>query len=67
MLKNEFFDNFASSIKISYTRYSKYITCFGKRHPINFGRVDELVGMIGLAKTDPKWLEMAMEGYVLVG
>ena len=27
----------------------------------------ELAGMIGLAKTNPKWLGMAMEGYVFAG
>jgi len=27
----------------------------------------ELVGMIGLGKTNPKWLGMAMEGYVFAG
>jgi general L-amino acid transport system permease protein len=27
----------------------------------------ELAGMIGLAKTNPKWLGMAIEGYVFAG
>ena len=27
----------------------------------------ELGGMIGLGKTNPKWLGMAMEGYVFAG
>ena len=45
---------------------SKYSSSFSKRYTINFRRrVDGISWYDRFSKTNPKWLGMAMEGYVL--
>ena len=67
-MEDAFFNYFTTSFKISYTRNSQHIFGFVKDTPLIFvvGFL-ELAGMVNLAKTNPKWLGMAMEGYVFAG
>ena len=67
-MENAFISNSSSSLKISNSRNSKHFLALVKDTPLIFvvGLL-ELAGMIGLAKTNPKWLGMAIEGYVFAG
>ena len=68
LLENAFFNNSSSSSKIGNTRYSQYFFSLGKRYTFNLCcRTIRTCGMVNLAKTNPKWLGMAMEGYVFAG
>ena len=68
-MENAFSNCFTTSVETSYTWYSEYtFLALVKDTPLIFvvGLL-ELAGMINLAKTNPKWLGMAMEGYVFAG
>ena len=65
ILENAFVYNSSSSIKTSNSRnYNTFIALFKDTPLIAIVGLLELVGMIDLAKTNPKWLGFAAEGYV---